>query len=293
MSHRSSASSEASRTFVVEEPDVAAIREEYGLSQAKFAALLGISVRSLMSAVPVFDRLQANSVVVAPADIADSDFNRALTGQASVRRFDSLDGMFRLMTAAVRRSRERSYIYAYWPEFDALSHAHGVGSAAVAAHLREIDAALNVFLDGIAGTGTAVIITADHGFIDGSADRCIQMEDHVELRDCLRVPLCGESRFAYCYLKPGCAERFAEIVNSRFAGAAHAVASAELLAAGRFGLGAPHPRLHERIGDVTLVMRGNHTVKDWVVGERRYSHIGFHGGLSDAEMRVPLIVAAS
>jgi len=40
---------EASRTFVVEEPDVAAIREEYGLSQAKFAALLGISVRTLQN----------------------------------------------------------------------------------------------------------------------------------------------------------------------------------------------------------------------------------------------------
>ena len=38
---------DAARTFVVEEPDVAAIREEYGLSQAKFAALLGISVRTL------------------------------------------------------------------------------------------------------------------------------------------------------------------------------------------------------------------------------------------------------
>jgi len=40
---------EASRAFVVEEPDVAAIREEYGLSQAKFAALLGISVRTLQN----------------------------------------------------------------------------------------------------------------------------------------------------------------------------------------------------------------------------------------------------
>jgi putative transcriptional regulator len=40
---------EAARTFVVEEPDVAAIREEYGLSQAKFAALLGISVRTLQN----------------------------------------------------------------------------------------------------------------------------------------------------------------------------------------------------------------------------------------------------
>jgi putative transcriptional regulator len=40
---------EASRTFAVDEPDVAAIREEYGLSQTKFAALLGISVRTLQN----------------------------------------------------------------------------------------------------------------------------------------------------------------------------------------------------------------------------------------------------
>jgi len=39
----------ASRTFLVDEPDVAAIREEYGLSQTKFAALLGISVRTLQN----------------------------------------------------------------------------------------------------------------------------------------------------------------------------------------------------------------------------------------------------
>ena len=40
---------DASRAFSVEDPDVAAIREEYGLSQAKFAALLGISVRTLQN----------------------------------------------------------------------------------------------------------------------------------------------------------------------------------------------------------------------------------------------------
>jgi len=40
---------EASRSFQIEDPDVAAIREEYGLSQDKFAALLGISVRTLQN----------------------------------------------------------------------------------------------------------------------------------------------------------------------------------------------------------------------------------------------------
>ena len=41
---------DASRTFAVEEePDVAVIRKDYGLSQAKFAALIGISVRTLQN----------------------------------------------------------------------------------------------------------------------------------------------------------------------------------------------------------------------------------------------------
>ena len=37
------------RSFSIEEPDVAAIRSEYGLSQDQFAALLGISVRTLQN----------------------------------------------------------------------------------------------------------------------------------------------------------------------------------------------------------------------------------------------------
>lgn len=38
-----------SRSFEHEEPNVAAIREKYGLSQEKFAAMLGISVRTLQN----------------------------------------------------------------------------------------------------------------------------------------------------------------------------------------------------------------------------------------------------
>lgn len=37
------------RSSRLEEPDVAAIRKEYGLSQGQFASLLGISVRTLQN----------------------------------------------------------------------------------------------------------------------------------------------------------------------------------------------------------------------------------------------------
>jgi putative transcriptional regulator len=40
---------EASRMFVVESPDVKQIRDRYKLSQTEFAALLGISVKTLQN----------------------------------------------------------------------------------------------------------------------------------------------------------------------------------------------------------------------------------------------------
>lgn len=40
---------EAARNTNFDDPDVTAIRDEYGLSQTKFAALLGISVRTLQN----------------------------------------------------------------------------------------------------------------------------------------------------------------------------------------------------------------------------------------------------
>jgi len=39
----------APRETEFDDPDVAALRDEYGLSQTKFAALLGISVRTLQN----------------------------------------------------------------------------------------------------------------------------------------------------------------------------------------------------------------------------------------------------
>ncbi len=40
---------EASRTFVLDKPDVKRIRERYQLSQTEFAALLGINVKTLQN----------------------------------------------------------------------------------------------------------------------------------------------------------------------------------------------------------------------------------------------------
>jgi hypothetical protein len=67
--------------------------------------------------------------------------------------------------------------------------------------------------------------------------------------------------------------------------------SRELVDAGWFGPGAAHPRLAERVGDVALVMREHATIKDRVPGENAHVMVGNHGGATEDEMFVPLVVA--
>jgi hypothetical protein len=104
----------------------------------------------------------------------------------------------------------------------------------------------------------------------------------------LKFPLCGERRVAYCHVHSR--ERFIEDAKAWLGERAEVLPSDKLVEDGWFGTGARHPRLAERTGDVTLVMNERFTIKDWTPGEARYMHIGNHGGTSEDEMMIPLIL---
>ena len=109
----------------------------------------------------------------------------------------------------------------------------------------------------------------------------------------LAQPLCGERRVAYCYVRPGCHADFERYVAAKLGKHATLHRSSDLIAQNWFGPGAPHPRLAERVGDYTLVMKDSYALKDWLPNEKRHVHIGVHGGTSDDEMYVPLIMLAA
>ena len=253
----------------------------------------GIDAAALFGHVPLFDRLQARSHIVAPERIIHSDYNSAHTGVAERHGYNTLRQMFATAAGILHESRERTYVYAYWPELDRLAHEHGIGSREAAAHLTELDAEFGRFLHHIHGSDTTVIITADHGFIDTDPEHVIDLDAHPRLAETLMLPLCGERRVAYCYVYPDRREQFEHYVRARLAQDIALFPSAELIARGYFGLGPPHALLRERVGDYTLVMRGNAVIKDWLLGERRYTQIGVHGGASAAEMRVPFGIVAT
>ena len=252
----------------------------------------GINAARLFDHVPVFDRLSAGSHVISPQHIAHSDFNLAHSGQADVHAYQTLEQLFELIAGVVRASGERTLVYAYWPDMDRIAHEYGSSSDAAHSHLAELDAGFLQFLGHIDGSDTLVIVTADHGIIDTGKERVIDLGEHPAMAGTLVLPLCGEPRVAYCYVRPDRRHDFEHYVGTELASYTTLWPSAELVARNYFGLGTPHPRLHERVGDYTLIMKDNYVIKDWLFGEKHYAQIGVHGGLSEQELYVPLIVTA-
>ena len=237
-------------------------------------------------AAPFFGGLDARSIVVTYREIVDSEYNRRHCEGAERRAYQSVDELVAEVEAAVKSGPERKFIYAYWPEYDAISHRFGCESEQALARLALIDAAFGELVSRLSGSESAIIATADHGFIDVAPEEALELPAH--LLPCLKLPLCGERRIAYCHVHSE--EEFTQRAKDWLRERADVRPSRALLDEGWFGPGTPHPRLAERIGDVALVMRGRYTVKDWIAGEPRYLHIGNHGGTSEEEMLVPLIL---
>ncbi|TCS73445.1 putative AlkP superfamily pyrophosphatase or phosphodiesterase [Sulfuritortus calidifontis] len=248
----------------------------------------GVSPAALLGLSPLCDRLARPCHVLAPQHIVHSDFNVALSGRARRHGYGKLAELFALLRQLLGES-EPSYLYAYWPELDSLAHEHGSVSAPAAQALAELDAACAELFASARGSDSLIIVTADHGFIDTTPADTLDLEEHPQLRQTLRLPLCGEPRVAYAYVRPGHERQFEAYVEAQWAGRVLCLKRDEVLARAWLGPGAPHPALAERLGDYVLIAQGRTILRDWLLGEERYRHIGVHGGLSPAEMQVPLV----
>jgi hypothetical protein len=252
----------------------------------------GIDARRLLTPRPFSERISVDSYTLSPAFIADSDFNRAYLGRAQSVAFRGLSELMQQCTELLRTPGSK-YLYAYWPELDSLGHRFGIHSEEARAHLLELDRAFEQLLDSIRGNDTLVVACADHGQIDPREDHRIDLGNHPALEECLVLPLCGETRALYCYLRHGHTQDFDAYLQGELAEVADCFPSAALIESAWFGHGEPHPQLVNRIGDRVLVMKEDYVLKDWLPQEKRYEMVGTHGGLSQDELWVPLIVAES
>jgi len=250
-----------------------------------------VSIANVLQLNPVFTHLKRLSYVVNHKRIVDSNFSLLTTTGAERVEYYGLSDFFAQIINLAKINDAKKYIHAYWADFDALCHVHGIESDIVYQHFKELDEEFAELLSFLQGTDSIVIVTADHGLIDTDPQSIIHLNDHPQLADTLTLPLCGEPRVAYCYVKPGQVKTFETYVQNQLSSHCELHRSEDLVTENFFGLGTAHKRLHERIGDYTLIMKQNKVIKDCLIGEKPFTQIGVHGGLDEKELHVPLIIA--
>lgn len=246
----------------------------------------GVTPEQIFLARPLFESLAVQSFVVTSRDIVDSSYNERYCKGAERSAYERSEELAAEIERIVKSGVQRKFIYAYWPEYDRTSHRYGSQSPEAFSQLGKIDEAFGSLCSRLSGTDSIVLATADHGFIDVAPEESLELP--AALASLLRFPLCGERRVAYCHVH--LEKEFLARAQDWLGERADVRPSRELAEEGWFGGGTPHPRFAERIGDVTLAMRDHYAVKDWVAGEARHLHIGNHGGTSEDEMMIPLIV---
>lgn len=201
--------------------------------------------------------------------------------------YHTLRGLER-QTALRTRRRNRSVAYVYWPGYDSSCHEHGCEHRATHAHFDEIDRSLARLASAIEGTGTALIVTADHGLVDTPDG--VELRDVPGFYDCLAALPSGDARQVQCFVRPARVREFLRIVRKRLAHACVCVPGETLLDGGFFGPGREHPALRNRVGDYVLIARPGHAFGSSLPGAESEFNVASHGGMSAEEVRVPLYV---
>jgi predicted AlkP superfamily pyrophosphatase or phosphodiesterase len=248
---------------------------------------LGLSVGDLFYNKPLFRRLDRKVYCMSHHDFAFSDYNRFYNNKAKMHTYRTLRQFFGSI-ASLTKARGKKFIYAYWPDFDAYSHRSGSESRKAIKHFREIDRAFAELTKKI--KDSIVIVTSDHGFMDIPAKNMIYIDKHPVIQDSLVLPLAGETRFAYAYVRPGKVQRFEQYMKNNFKGRLELYKSEDLVKRGLFGIGKPDRRFLERVGDYIIVANPGFCIRDRLLKQKHKRFVGFHGGLSRDEMLVPLIV---
>jgi len=262
-------------------------------------ALLGrreSGMERILSIKNVFERLAgagAETFYIAPRFIVTDQFADESSEPARRLGYRSLEGMFRLLARVARGRARRSgalkrYVFCYAVEPDHTVHRNGTAGAKTASVIRRLDGLLERASRRLAGTGTTILVTADHGLVDTPVH--LWLDEDPEAYRSLVMPPFPEKRFLSFHVKAHRRAAFPELMR-RYGGEFLLLSREELLERGFLGRGNPHPKVDDFLGDFAALATGTSQMHTRIAGagreEKRF--VAHHAGLRRGEMLVPLV----
>ena len=251
------------------------------------------SPKSLQFPHSIFTKLHQSkskkkTYILTKKDILNSAYNKYMGKHSKEIPYKTLDGFTNKLIKIVKRNQKPKYIYAYWPEFDSLSHKHGKNHPKTKHHLKQLFTKFTNIKKQLQHTNTLLLITADHGQMIATESQTIHLHKHPLLEQCLSTYLSGEHRATFCHVYPHKRQQFEQYVKHKLQKYCTIHKPAEILSL--FGNRISHPQTLNRLGDYILLFKKNYIIRQTIPEDKKKKpHLGHHGGLSKEEMIVPLI----
>jgi hypothetical protein len=235
----------------------------------------------------LFERAAADGVAV--SHVAAKRYEASGFTQAALRgaRYIGANGVDEMATAvALALKPQPSFVYTYLNTLDAAGHSDGVGSDKWLTALAQI-AEFVTKVKELVPSGTRIWITSDHGMVN-STEQLILGQDNKLLENVTLIG--GEPRARHIYIKDGAAAETLLQWREFLGDKAAVISRAEAISSGLFGPVVSEDSA-ERMGDLIAIPNNDLILVDPARVREETSMVGHHGGVTDIEVAIPLLLA--
>ncbi len=187
------------------------------------------------------------------------------------------------------RAGQRSFIYGHHNDLDTTGHVRGASSDAWRFQLSQIDRLCQTLANNLPA-GCTLVITGDHGMVDLTPEQRLDLDDHRQLADGVRV-MAGEGRARYLYTREGAEQDVLAAWKASLDDRMWILSREEAIAAGWFGPDVLDD-VRARIGDVIAAAYGPVGIFQRSVDSGQAGLVGHHGSLTPEEQLVPLLTVS-
>jgi hypothetical protein len=235
----------------------------------------------------LFERAINNSISV--THVAAKRYEGSGFTQAALRgaKYVGANGIDEMVSAvALALKPQPSFVYTYLNTLDSAGHSDGVGSDKWLTALQQVNDFILKVIESVPNQ-TRVWVTSDHGMVN-STQQVVLGEDNKLLENVSLIG--GEPRARHIYLTAGSEQESIAQWREFFGNKANILSKPEAITSGLFGQVVSEDA-NDRMGDLIAIPNNDLIIIDPARVREESSMVGHHGGLTDIEVQIPLLLA--
>ncbi len=234
-----------------------------------------------------------SSFSVLDEEIASSDYSEMTAGEETeIKSYRNVRDMAFKIRQLLNQEEGKKYIYAYTDLIDKTCHEYGPNTEEEKIQLEEISDSLETEfgkVDNDVAEKTLILFSADHGQIRKTEE--VDLMKYKQVREKLKIsrerPItpCGSARSVFLHVKQEEVEALKEFLEGEID--AKVIRTEKAVEEGLFGEREIGEKFHSRAGELLVIPEGR---KAYWYDTGDYEQKGFHGGLHEDEVYIPLAV---